>query len=281
MSKAGIILLAAAAAALAGAARALEMIEPADPVPGHPGVTYLDLVRQAAPDLKPNDAAHDVEGHPTGTYRHIAGKVYQAEPPDPLVLGFIQDRRITVGGKRRIVILADLGQDEESVQSTALVLLFDDAPKPRLLDVADVSIDKDTEFAPDVGKPMLGPGDEAIVTYSEHLDASLAMGGYVLISPIGDRLRLIGLANVTSIKSCGWDRIESPKITVQPDPGHAHPRVQLTVRVKTTHTEGDCGEPIPRAGTRDFTARYRWNNAAGRYDTESSQFKALDALNGL
>jgi hypothetical protein len=32
----------------------------------------------------------------------------------------------------------------------------------------------------------LGPGDEAVVTYSEQDDADLTMGGYMIVSPVGD-----------------------------------------------------------------------------------------------
>ena len=42
----------------------------------------------------------------------------------------------------------------------------------------------------------------------------------------------------------------------------------------------DCGDqPTPKPSVRAFSARYRWNAASGRYETEFSQFKALDALN--
>jgi len=257
-------------------------IQPTDVVPGHPGLTYLDLIRQVAPSLALSAEDKQFEGEAAKPFHHIGGPEYEGPPPDPLVLGFIQDRRILVGGKRRMLILADLGYDPDRVQSAALLLLFDDAPKPRLLDVADVSIDKDTEFAEDIPRTSLGRGDEAIVTYSEHDDADLTMGGYVLISPIGDRLRMIGIAPVVSEKLCGWTRIESAQVATAPDPGVAHPRIDLIVRAKVTRNDdGDCGDDQPkrRVGTRTFRAIYRWSNAAGRYQVQSSQMKALTALN--
>lgn len=277
--KPGAILLATmAAAGLGWAARAAEL-EPVSPVPGHPGVTYADLVRQAVPDLKLDPSDHQFEGHASAPFRHVAGKVYQAEPPDPLVLGFIQARTIRVGGKPRLVVLADLGQDPESVQSTALVLLFDDAPKPRLLDVADVATDRDTVLSDDVGKVALGPGDEAIVTYSEHNDADLTMGAYLVVSPIGDRLRLISLADVTSVKLCGWTQIQSVAVTTAPDPAAPYRRVTLTVRSKGSRTGEDCDPPPPKPQIRVFRAVYRWDAARHAYVTVSSTLKALDAMN--
>jgi hypothetical protein len=275
----GKLALATVALAVAGSAHAAP-IAPGDRVPGHPAVTYLDLVRQAVPSLAPNRKDGQVEGRPGRRFRHIAGSDYEGDPPDPLVLGYIQDRRIQVGGKPRLLVFADLGPDPDRAQGTGLLLLFDDAPKPRLLDAADVSIDKDTEISDAAGKLSLGPGDDAIVTYGEHNDADLTMGGYVLISPIGDRLRMVGIAHVVSARLCGWTSTQSARFASTPDPPRPHARVDAVVRMKIARTDEDCGDqPRPKASVRAFNARYRWNTASGRYETEFSQFKALDALN--
>lgn len=255
-------------------------IEPGDAVPGRPGVTYLDLVRQAVPHLAINPQDRQAEAHPKGPIRHIAGADYGGDPPDPLALSFIQDRRIQVGGRPRILVLADLGADPDRAQDTVLLLLFDDATRPRLLDFADVGVAPDTEFAPDVGPVALGAGDAAVVLYGEHLEADVSTGAYLLISPIGDRLALIGQAGVTSAKLCGWRRAETVKVTSAPDPGRARPRLDLVVQVKDAWTKEDCGDDQrPKPSVRAFRAAYRWNAAAGRYQTGSSQLKALDDLN--
>jgi hypothetical protein len=270
---------AALVAWLAGIAHAAP-ITPGDRVPGHLGVTYLELVGQAVPGLALNRKDGQVEGHLARHIRHIAGSEFEGDPPDPLVLGYIQDRRIQVGGKPRLLILADLGLDPDRAQGTALLLLFDVAPKPRLLDAADVSIDKETEISDAAGKLSLAPGDDAIVTYSEHNDADLTMGGYVLISPIGDRLKMIGIAHVVSARLCGWTSTQSAHVASTPDPPRPRPRVDAIVRMKIERTGEDCGDqPTPKPSVRAFSARYRWNAASGRYETEFSQFKALDALN--
>jgi hypothetical protein len=273
------VLLALAIAAGASTARAAA-IEPGDPVPGHPGVTYLGLIRQAVPHLATNPQDHQVEAHPKGPIRHIAGADYAGDPPDPLALEFIQDRRIQVGGQPRILVLADLGADPDRAQDTVLLLLFDDAAKPRLLDFADVGVAPDTEFAPDVGPVSLGPGDDGIVIYGEHLEADVSTGAYLLISPLGDRLALIGQAGVTSAKLCGWSRTETARIASAPDPGRAHPRLDLVIQVRDATTKEDCGDdPRPKPSVRAYRAAWRWNASAGRYEAASSQLKALDALN--
>jgi hypothetical protein len=255
---------------------------PGDAVPGHPGMTYLDLVRLAVPGLAMNADDKQIEGHVTATMRNLAGKEYENGAPDPAVLGFMQARPILVGGKPRLLIFADLGQPPDTVEGMALLMLFDDGPRPRLLDAADVSLDKDSEFA-DAPLLKLGPGDEAVVTYSEHDDADLTMGGYMIVSPVGDRLRMVDKVAITSEKLCSWTGIETPTFTTAPDPGRPYRRIVLTMKAvfTNTHEDGCNDEKHPKAGTLTFRAVYRWDVAKSGFVTERSDLKAFDKLNQL
>jgi hypothetical protein len=274
-----VALLAGALLAMAAVGGRAGVVHPQDAVAGHPGVTYLDLARQLAPSLAMHDADHAIEGQFAHPPRHLAGKGYEGPPPDPLVLGFMEDERIVVGGKRRIVVLADFGHDPDRVQSATLLLLFDDAPTPKLLDTADVSIDQDTEFS-DPAVLRLGPGDEGLVAYSEHDDADLTMGGYLLVSVAGDRLRMIDLFPVTSARLCGWEIIETPKFSSAPDPGHTLRRLDVAVSAVVTRSGDDACGPVhmPRPQTRVFRASYHWNAARRRYQGDSSAFRRLRAF---
>jgi len=273
------LLLALSGRAMAGPS---VVVKPADAAPGHPGLTYLDLVRLAVPGLAMNPADQQIEASLAATPRHLAGKDHEAAPPDPVVLGFMQARTILVGGKRRLLVLADLGAPPDVVAGTALLMLFDDGPKPRLLDAADVSLDQDTEFA-DAPSLPLGPGDQAVVTYSEHDDADLTMGAFMIVSAVGDRLRMVDKVAVTSEKLCSWTGVETPTFTTAPDPGRPFRRIGLTLKAVFTHTgEDGCNdEKHPRAGVRVFRATYRWNPARGGYVAATSDLKALDTLNQL
>lgn len=107
------------------------------------------------------------------------------------MLGAIEDRRILVGGKKRIALLADLGSKESRIENLALLMLFDDEGRaPTLLDAADVGIDRDTGFANQAVLP-LGQGDSALANWSEHNSAGLTMGGYMIVSPVGDHLAMV------------------------------------------------------------------------------------------
>lgn len=256
------------------------VVNPGDAVPGHPGMTYVDLVRLAIPGLAMDAADNQFEGRFTTPPRHLGGDDYDNGAPDPAVLGFMQARPILVGGKRRLLVFADLGAPPDTMEGMALLMLFDDGPTPRLLDAADVSLDKDSEFA-DAPLLKLGPGDEAVVTYSEHDDADLTMGGYMIVSAMGDRLRMVDKVAITSEKLCSWTGIETPTFTTAPDPGRPYRRIRLTMRVVFTHTDEDgcTDEKHPKAGVLTFRAVYRWNAAAKRFEAATSNLKGLAALN--
>ena len=265
----------------AGLARAdTKIIRADDAVPGHPGVSYLDLVRQVVPDLAANDAAHDIEGHLTRDVRHVAGKDYEGDPPDPVVLGWIEDQRIKVGGRSRIAILADLGANADRAQDTALLMLFDDAPKPRLLDVVDVGMDKDSSFA-ERAKLPLGPGDDALITYSEHFNSNQTYGIHLIVLVRRDRLQLVRDVFTLSSRACGWEEQEPLTITTRPDPGRPYRAIDVGVRVETKRNGEDCGEDadLPKPRSLRFRVQFRWNKARRRFEPSSDALDRLWKLN--
>jgi hypothetical protein len=262
-----------------------KQVHPDDEVPGHPGLTYLDLVRQEVKDLAPNKADDNaLEGSlPTPAPRHLGGKVFEGDTPDPVTLGWMEDERIIAGGKHRMVILADLGPDPDRAYSQTLLLLFDDdVAKPKLLDAGDVGLDKDTEFDEHMPTLRIGPGDEALLTVSEHDDADLSYDGSLLVFVRGDRFRQITHYYVINANNCGWTQRQTAKLSATPVRGSAYDNIDL----KITHairknTDDGCGDPPPKRLTRTFEALYRWNAKLGRFVTTSTALKQLAKLNGM
>ena len=166
---AGAVLL-LAAAPVAALAYTGTTVDAGDHVTGRPDLTYEDLVREAVPDLALSPTDHRVEGHLRPRPRHLAGPTYEGAPPDPAVLGSIELLNLMVGGKVRLALLADFGPDPDRAQGTALLMLFDDSPTPKLLDAVDVGLDRDTIFPDDAVVPV-SAGDDALITRSEHSNA--------------------------------------------------------------------------------------------------------------
>jgi hypothetical protein len=279
---------AAACAALLGAVAGPAMAEtgrlydPGDFVAGHPGMDYLALVQLALPTIVLSPDTHMMQGQlPTPVPRHIAGDTYEGQPPDPVTLGAIEDKRIRIGGKPRIALLVDLGPDPDRVQGTALLILMTDEPTPKVLDMADVAIDKDTVFA-DQAVLKLGAGDDALVTWSEHDDADLTMGGYVLISTVGDHLSLIDTIRLQSERLCAWSNIETVHFSSTPDPAKPYARITASIHAAFKRTPEACGENgVPKVRPQTFNATYQWNPQSRAFETKSDALRRLGAFNDI
>jgi hypothetical protein len=249
--------------------------EVTDAVPGHPRVTYLDLLRQAIPDLAMNAADKQVEGH-LKALRHIWGKQAEGDPPDPLVADFVEVRHIKAAGRPRLVVLADLGQADDSAQSTTLMALFDDAPRPRLLDAVDVGVDKETGFNADPSQIALGLGDDALVTLSQHGNSNQGYANRLVIFVRGDRFKLLDSFFTLSNSYCGYRRDETPSFATKPALPYA--TLAVTVTEKLTHIDETCDEPPPAAYTHIWRAAYRWDAAKGAF-VGHGNLEKLDKLN--
>jgi hypothetical protein len=269
----------ACAAASPAAAGDSRFHDPGDPVAGHPGLTYADLIKRVVPDLAKNDADDAFEGDLAKPPRHLAGPEFEGAP-DTVKVGFIEDRRIRVGGKPRMALLVDFGDKPDRVEGLALLMLFTDAPAPRLLDDADVGVDKDTSFSDQWPVLHIGPGDDALVTYSEHDDADFTAGSYLVASPIGDHLRMVGLFETPSVKACGWSDIETTAISTSADPGRPYRQINVSVGAVFRHTDPSCGaRDVPKAHSAVFRATYRWNAPAHGFETPSDMTARLKAYN--
>ena len=252
-------------------------------VPGHPGVTYLALLRHLVPDLARTDpqaaGPAQIEGHLAKPLSHVAGADNGGDAPDPVVLGTVEMQRIKVGGRPRLLILADLGHSDDRVAGTSVLALFDDAPVPRLLDAVDVGMDRDTGFS-ERERLTLGPGDDAVVVYSEHFNSLQTYGFHTVVFARRDRLAMVAQVFTLSSRMCGWQRTEDPTFTVRPDPGRPYGQVSVAIRVAVTREpDEDCGQPVPRASARTWRGAWRWDGRRGRWAGGSAALDRLDKQN--
>jgi hypothetical protein len=280
MSEVRCIAAAMAALVLAAAGRAAgDVPNVRDPVAGHPGVTYRDLLRQAIPGLAENPADKNVEGH-LAELRHLGGADLAADPPDPVTVDLVEDVRFKAGGRQLIAILADLGQADDSARGTAMLAVFDDSPKPKLLDAADVALDMNTSFDR-IAKLPLAAGDDALITYSEHFNSNQSYQARLLALVRGGKLQLVGVQNTFNDHICSYERTEVPTFAVRPDPGQPYGRIDVTVVERLKRTGATCGEEKPpRPYARTWRGGWRWNAAKRRYDDQGGgDLDRLDKLN--
>jgi hypothetical protein len=245
-------------------------------VPGHAGLTYLDLVRQAVPDLALSPDDHRVEGHLTTAPRALGGEAVDGAAPLPVTLGGIEAVHIRAGGKPRLVLLADLGADPRPLSA---ILLFDDSgPSPTLLDVADVAADKFTSFH-DQPPIRLGPNDDALVTDSEHdTDDGQAFTSRLLLFVRNDRFQRIDRFALLDDSGCNWSRTETPVFTTRPMAGSPYAEIDVTVTETLLSRPDTCGH-APKPITSTFVAAWRWDTTSGVFTADRGALDDLAKLN--
>jgi hypothetical protein len=107
------------------------------------------------------------------------------------------------------------------------------------------------------------------------------MGGYMVVSPVGDRLAEVARIELTSEKLCSWHALERATFTVAPNPAAPYRQIEASVTAAVTHTgeQGCNDERHPPAAAHVFHASWRWNAGARRFEPAASTLGGLDELN--
>jgi hypothetical protein len=265
----------AAAAALCVAAPAwCASVDLEGLAPGHPRVTWRQLLQAVAPDLK--DQGDDVVGHVPEPLRHLAGKGEGGDLPDPQVFTELESATLKVGGRVYLALVADLGPSDDRVASNTLLALFDASPTPKLLDAAAVGLDRLTGFN-DPDRIRIGPGDEALITYSEHFNSSQTYAQRLVVFAHDGKLERIEQLSDLSERDCGYEIDETPTFATHPDKDRRYWRIEITQHetLKPDPSE-DCDKRPPRAYHHTYREVLRWDDDKGRYVVVSSSLGKLD-----
>jgi hypothetical protein len=273
----------------AGASAAGGALDPTDHVPGHPTVTYFDLVKRVVTDLDSLPAPGSKAGEPTAhtivPYRHIEGDDAKTDPAGPVAIQLLTAQTITAEGKSRLALMIDLGPSDGAVTEFTLLALFDiSGDRPKLLDVIEVGTDRLTGFA---GKPLpLGQGHKSdadlITISSDHFNSNEDFVGTELVFAHNNRFELAGSLFTFDVHLCASRRTQEPVITTAADPGRRHRKIRVSVHESVTlepDQAGCSGEKIPRPFRRTYHAIYRWNAARNRFEITSGDLQKLDREN--
>lgn len=269
MFRRSVLALALACLATACLAGGITYPEPEDTVPGSATTTYLDLVRLIVPDIAA--AGSGYQGHRLIDLRHVGEDWQPATPPDPIELGRLSSVPLKDG---RLLLLADLGQSEDSVEGLMPLALFEVGGAAKLLDVIDVGLDRDTSFE-ETPVTDLGGGDLAL-TRSSHFNSSQNYVSNTLLLVRGDKITEIDTVFTFNDQGCSFERRQVPTFKAAPGKGPGLSDILVTV-VETTKPSGeDCGdEPAVQAGRRVISATYRWDAGPMRYMPDSSALERL------
>ncbi|WP_158814803.1 hypothetical protein [Methylocapsa sp. S129] len=245
-----------------------------DTVPGHPGLTYFDLMRLVVTDLAPGGKDGAV-GHQVMPFEHIDGKEAKGDPPETIALQYIETMAIP-GDESRIVILADLGPSEGQVADAALLALFVLSPAPRLLDVVEVGTDRFTSFS-DAKVGLLAPRTPLILITSTHSNSEQTYLSTKVMFVRRDRFQLIDAIFTFGERSCAYDRTQEPSFTMFAGP-RPYSAVHVSVLERVTLTGEACDDQkAPRPSVATYQANYRWDARRQRFTTRSGELDRLAA----
>jgi hypothetical protein len=245
-----------------------------DAVPGHPGLTYLALMKQVVTDLQP-----DGSGHKIVAFQHIAGQDARVDPPETVSLSSV-DVMPVPGDASRVVVLADLGAPEGYVAHAALLALFDLRARPKVLDVVEVGDDQEISFLTEKPPALLAPGAPLMLVASSHGNTSRSFLSTEMIFIRGGRFQFIDRISAVGARSCAFERTRDPSFTTVPAAA-PYRAVSVAVRQKITVTHEDgCDDTAPKPGISTYRAIYRWNAATQRFATTSIAIKRLSADDG-
>ncbi len=256
-----------------------DTVDPADPVAGHAGVTYFDLMKLIVTDL---DAPGQGEpkAHQIVPYRHIEGADAKTVPGGPVAIKFLTPLDIHADGAPRLALVADLGPSDGDVTEFVLLALFDMTDKPKLLDVVEVGRDQMTGFA-DAPLLPLGHGSDLIRIDSDHFNSDEDFVVTELIYVRNGRFRLLDALFTFDQKTCTTVETELPVVTTHPDAGRTHYSIVLAVPEKVARQPdaAQCDDKPPRPLVRTLQATYRWNERHQDFDKTSSDLEALENVN--
>jgi hypothetical protein len=242
-----------------------------DAVPGHPGVTYETLLRQAMPGL-----AKGGDGHwSSNALPHLRGTDGKIEADAELDFDDVSPILLRENGRARLLVMT--GDSQTDSGFSAVLAAFDaDARMPKLLDDMDVGGDRFVMF----GSPrtlQIGAGTDALIVNTNHFNSNQNYSQDMLLYLRGGKLR-VALSQFTFNSGfCGYEERQVPAYTTRDDKGAPYRAIVVTVTQTVTRTDDSCdeGTKIPIASKHTYTNVYRWDAKKTDYVLPHDAMKPL------
>ncbi len=234
----------------------------AAPVPGLGGKTWLDLLRQAAPDLEVDGPSDDrrLTGSLDKPLRPLSPTGEKRETPAPVDIASLDATRLDIGGKPRWIVL---GQGDSF--KAAPLMLFEADGAGRLLDAVDVVGDMHTSM--DETAPVaLGGGAALAAVRNWHDNSNESFDDLTLALVAGDRFTLIGEAGGDGARTATARDAEGVSFDVRPERGRALASVVTTVTHEKQRFAADGETPVGRPVVQKWQRVFRWSAAKGHYE---------------
>lgn len=241
-----------------------------DYVQGGLDLNYADLALEFAPGL---DSA-PADGSALSKLPHLGGGDMASTIGSPSLRGASRVD-IKLGGKPTMLVMFDFGQADDSAASVNVLALYDMTGSPRLLDVMDVGLDRETSFLEPAYMALSSKFGMAFVRNSHHN----AGEEYLQTSLIG--IWDGKLHEVDTVGSYSW-MVANEETRVQPSFANVKDAVAVdaTFAVKTMQCGDSCGLDGDYPSTTErLTGRYSWDPARGKFVRPEHAFDKVPQAN--
>lgn len=277
-----LIRLAALAAALLVSTSAFaESVEMTDPVPGHPGTTYADLVGRFVPGLKYADDSGWTASVPTAyRYPDEPGPHDYDDVPGAVTISSLEVQSLKSGGKPVLALAVDMLGDWQMT----ILGAFD--PDLNFVDAARIDLDR---FVETEQLLAISPDDTGLVVRSTHSNAGENYEQTQLVYLDGAELSALPEVYGYSMYVCGYNNVARTSIAATGDGPGFWPLVS-TLRVdhelndecesgpddgEEADADAPAPQPIDPPWSKTATATYSWSASLGTYVEQTNDIDAL------
>ena len=245
--------------------------------------TYLDLLKEIFPDVEMDSAAgHDATAHTSIKLNHMFGdyrdKVYRGE----MKISSIESPGDQSRNKNRMLLLVHVESDDGEQFNwggISVLALFQLAPAVKLLDAADVQVDRFTGFWEE--RPMLPISsleDTSIIANSHH-NSSQGYLRLALVAPEKNRLGTIfELPTLLNTNVCGNSFSQTPSISTLRSTKGARYSISIKIKLVKEADDESC-EKRTRGFTKYYKALLIWNPSKRRYESRGTALDQLSRFN--
>src|SRR6185312_10424251 len=211
--------------ALTGAAAAEQL---SDEVPGHPAITYGDLMKQAIPDLGPEDGG-TWSGTDIPALLGLDGNPDQNDLAGGFAFATVDVLKVKEGGKRRILLLTSGTRTDSFAE--ILAAFDDEASVPKLLDLVDVGNDRFTSFG---ATAKLSSGTDLFAIENSHSNSDQSYLDTALVFLRDGRFRLAASALSFGERSCTHEMSETVRFKTVKRAGAVYGDIDVAVTQEVT-----------------------------------------------
>ena len=234
-------------------------------------ITYLDLLRQIFPNIEKDGTAHNtaeirtrVDSDETESYEQTM-KILSAQPN---WIGTEKGQRLLLTIKVEGGELNDFMWGELN-----LIALYKGGTKPQLLDVVDVSADRENYYW---GELRVNPKMNLTVYHFSHLNAGEDFHAYSFFYPENDKIQetLKEFPLLYSGSSCQTRIEETGKFSAVPNAKSGYHDIVFKVKATGTRLGKDC-DSIKSKSVKNFVFRMTWQNGTYKFADGGAELKRL------